>query len=363
MVMQRKVLYPLLGIFFIFIVHTVSNPDFDVIIRTPTFVFTSLLAIFYIPRVIPVESYYRSVSRICAVLVIIGLPAIITGSYDFIISIDAWHSPDFLLGTSVEIYPLTSFLDNPNNMGILASFGAVAGLAEYQRTKQSLPKILFVTNILGVYLTLSRAAFLALGAILALHISRQLFGFKGLLISSLSGSFVAVLFFLQVSGLIPGPEFITQMSLNGRVALWDASFEAVNKKPLFGWGPGDTGEVIAPYVNVGDHVGQGPHNSFVRMAVDIGYLGGLLYAGLWMYAVMVSLSPTDNSYEYCTYYLVVGFVIFQLFGGMTMFGLSSTSVLGALVLGYTLRQASEKSEVEALDYYRLAGYTRDENLF
>lgn len=77
----------------------------------------------------------------------------------------------------------------------------------------------------------------------------------------------------------------TAFNTSGRTKLWAVTYESALKSPLFGQGPGSTGELIEAHFPGTGH----PHNDYLRLFHDFGLLGvslwtlGLLYL-LWQAA-------------------------------------------------------------------------------
>ena len=145
------------------------------------------------------------------------------------------------------------------------------------------------------------------------------------------GALGVVTGFAMVFGVVPGPSAVRNIDLSGRRELWTAAYEAVADRPAIGWGPGNDIRVLAEYAE--GHL-NATHNSYLRMFLISGVLGGVTYLVLVINVVITGLRYTRSEAIF-TFLLLVAFLVLQLFAGMTIFGLSLLSVLGALFVGYT----------------------------
>lgn len=113
-------------------------------------------------------------------------------------------------------------------------------------------------------------------------------------------------------------------SLFARVSLWRAAVAASEQRPLFGYGPGTDADAIVPYLNGVDARLRGAttHNTFLRMLVEMGLPGLLIYLLLMGLAVWYALRLLWRGF-YAPSAVLAG----------TILGLLASQFQGTLLLG------------------------------
>lgn len=323
-------------IWLIYLVHLtgITGLSGDLVMRVPIFITITAVNVFYLPYIIKQEYFLSAVSRLSAIAVVVGLPSVILGSYGaFGIEVSAWHPFDPLITIGgVKLYALKSFFQNPNAFGILTLAGALAALYELDKKRTNFAIGVFLINSIGLLLSNSRSAILAgcLGIVLYLmYVSLNQFQFR---VSTVVFGLVGLVLFVLV--VLPSPLPI-DINLTGRLALWEGGIRATLQNPIIGLGPGDTGELIRPFVE-GTHAGAPPHNSYIRMFVTTGIVGGIVYLFLLGRAGLVHLVSVKTKKSAAIFVLLVAFIVSQIFESYSLFGLSSSSVLASLTLGYSM---------------------------
>jgi O-antigen ligase len=124
-------------------------------------------------------------------------------------------------------------------------------------------------------------------------------------------------------GILPGPDVLSEMSLNGRRELWIASVHAFQQEVFLGNG----------FLGTLEAVGN-PHNSYLRMFVSFGVIGGLLYTILVIGVTVGSARRTVSIETWTLTALLVAVLIVQLFNQLTFIGISMRSSMIAIVMGY-----------------------------
>ena len=124
---------------------------------------------------------------------------------------------------------------------------------------------------------------------------------------------------------------------NNRREWWRAAINAVENRPLFGYGLVDTPPILAEFgapTPSGNTFGT--HNSYLRMFLQTGIFGGVLYLALCGGVLVRSIGATSDGVAVSGVLLSLLGVFFtlQLFNGSTLFGLSLISLFGALSLGF-----------------------------
>ncbi|OYR83510.1 hypothetical protein DJ84_08005 [Halorubrum ezzemoulense] len=73
-------------------------------------------------------------------------------------------------------------------------------------------------------------------------------------------------------------------------------------------------------------------------------IGGLCYVYIFVYSITNHAKLMLNKESLIIHSLTIGFVVNELFSGNSIFGLSTTSVIGAILIGYLLSDILENSE-------------------
>ena len=326
------VLPMVLLIWVVFALTTALDPTEAGVLRLGAFTVITGITLFVIPAIIDRTTFHDVLAYTAGAFVLIGLPTVFVGSYGVAgLTISPWHTNFDLLGVALNT-PVSIF-DNPNYFSSFAAMGTVAASAGYARSRTPLAGGLIGLNALGVVLAGGRAALLALVATSVLYAVYRVGGRTAMANLIGIGAVAVVGGFAMVLHIIPGPDVIANVNLGDRRALWHAAYKAVLDRPAIGWGPGNDRVILSPFLENSTDV-LTPHNSYVRMFLISGFLGGGAYLVLTISTVITGLRNMQSEAVFSVLILVV-FLIIQLFEGMTMFGLSLPSVLGALFVGYT----------------------------
>lgn len=161
----------------------------------------------------------------------------------------------------------------------------VWGIARFGTYRRMAPLVLAL-GVFGMYLTLVRTAYVALGlAVIALVLSAPTAGkVVQRLAATILLAFVAVLAIstwnpeaFNVVDSITG--FSTDNRFTGRFPGYAEGINLVVTSPIFGWGSGSAGDTLEPYFgNGGNHVTS--HNIILKVLIEGGLIGAALWAGL-----------------------------------------------------------------------------------
>lgn len=312
-------------------------PSLYSVAKTVAFAVFSPVCLFLVPKILDSKNYFHILSRVAAVTVLIGLPTAVSGSYSLLgyqVTPHIWgfNLPvPFIPNNSIK--PITSVMDNPNVLGYLASVGFASSLFRVQKkSKIRLQLIVASINLLGAYLSGSRTALavsLVVGVIAAVYYT---LGPRIAWITAL-GTCTSVVYFLALNfELAPGPEAL-QADLRNRKYLWRATVQATEARPVLGFGAGRQSEFIKPFLSSGKEI-HPPHNSYLRMFLTTGLLGGLTYIVLTGHVFARSLNRSPQPVLTC---VVTAIILHQIFAGFSIFGLAFNSVIAAVSFGYVLR--------------------------
>lgn len=316
-------------IYVVYILHAITNPsDIELVSRVFIFIPASFILLFLIPSAISKRLMLRVISCIAGGVALLGIPSAFIGdSYPFV-SVQLTST-----AFGVEFYMIESLLSNPNPLGELLFMGVLSSLVWTKK-----PQIrwgLFSICIVGLFFTQSRAAFLGLAAGITVYVVGNMVNQKQFHRFILFSLALGTTGYLMLLRLIPGPAVIEQVHLAGRLDIWYAAIDAVKARPLFGHGPGDMPTIVGTFAS--GSVGAGVYNSFIRMFVTTGVIGGLCYLYLFLYSITAHAKVIASRESLLIHALLIGFVVNELFSGNSIFGLSTTSVVGALVIGFMLR--------------------------
>lgn len=341
----------------VFVLTTMLDPTTAGMLRLGAFTVITGINLFVVPAVINRAVFHDVLACTAGAFVLIGLPTVLLGSYEIAgLTITSWDTTQTLAG--VVLHTPVSIFDNPNYLSGFAAIGVVASGAMFVRSRRLLAVGAFGLNTLGVVLAGGRAALLALVAAGGLYIVYRLFGRTAMAGLVAFGAFGVVIGFAMVFAIIPGPDVIAQVNLGDRRATWSAAYEAVRSRPLLGWGPGNDAELLAGYLHNSVDVTT-THNSYIRMFLISGVLGGGAYLVLTINTLVIGIRNARSETVF-TILLLVAFLILQLFAGMTIFGLSLLSMLGALFVGYVQSSAPASKIVNVTEARRrIVGYARN----
>lgn len=320
------------GLIVILIGHLVFTPTRELILRGGAFsVFGTIILFILAPRV-DRRRFFTGIGVVAAAIILIGLPQLWIGAIRIgPILYTPWHGVS-MFGT----HALSSILENPNTLGIIAMFGTL-GLIPALASRPILFPLPLLTGI-GVVLSSSRSALLCL-CIGVLIIASIVYGGQCIgAIVAIGSVLVMLIFTFLALGLIPFPIDIP-VSLSGRGLRWQSTLEAAVARPIFGWGPVDLNGIIASYYPDGN---VAPHNSYLKVAVTTGFSGGILYVLLSLLAIYNVLKRNTSTIVAAVVVAwVIVTMILQLFEGGSLFGLSPVSILFAFAYGFGLDNFSE----------------------
>lgn len=317
----------------VFIFHLFTEPTFEMTQRVPIYIIIGILNIFIIPLFIRPKILFGTITIVSVGLILMGLPTIILGPISFgPLLIQTWHAPASLPLIGV-FNPIMSVLYNPNIVGFLGLVGMIYLFSHIQTHSSRYVNASIGILTLGILFSMSRAIQLLTVSVIFLYI-----------IARITPQYI---YLLSVGGIVAaiGGLVVTIIAaesvLNGREALWPAAVAAIIQQPIIGYGPNAGISVMAEYVTIESQVGRDPHNSYLR----IGLMGGLLSLVSYCLLFGIGWSTISRQLDYYStpkpeelyiFLLLVVIILIQLFAGMTIFGISGTSVISALILGYAL---------------------------
>ncbi|CCQ33130.1 O-antigen ligase family protein [Halorhabdus tiamatea] len=279
----------------------------------------TLLNFYLISSVINLSQFLYAVSRVGALLTVIGvLPLIGFPTQIGFIDISLWG---FFSDLNIPI--ITSVFVNPNQLGFFMFVGTVGALREQSISDSRFSTVILGTNALGLMLSHYRGGWTALLAALGLWYVYHLFGRKSLILITISGITTIAVGLSLLFGIIPGPQILTEISLNGRRELWIASIHALQNNLLAGQGLAGTAEIVG-----------NPHNSYLRMFASFGIIGGLIYTFLVVGVTIESTREAISIEALLLTTLLMGMLLIQIFNQLSFVGISMRSTIIAIFMGY-----------------------------
>ena len=293
--------------------------------------------LFVVPRYVSRETFMWVLALLSGVVVLVGLNAYLAGQYTwFGLEVLLWDRTFSipLLGTEVQY--LQSFFANPNTLGLLAFAGAFVSLATAHRTlvfesrplAGALASALFLVNAVGLYLSHSRASYLAAAVAGALYLSYVLVGRD-----YIRETFVAIVVLLALA--LTALFLFRFVNPSGRFVLWGAGIRAFLADPtLFGKGIVGTGELTAPYIE-GRYRGHSVHNSYIAVLLRAGIVGFAAYLVLTVGSIIDGVRKYDRV-DVAALALAFGFAVHHMFETYTLLQHAMTAVLATLAFGYLI---------------------------
>lgn len=333
---HRALLYPVVVLWVVFAAGLVLNPTMQALLRFGAFVGLSAITLFVMPAVVSRERAFTAIGVVGAVCVLLALPSIIWPKYTIagveVARVLDGQRSEFTL-SAIQQTP-TSIFDGISYFRILATFGTVCAAGVAARTRSSWMVAACALNLFGVFLGLGRASILALVIATALAVGYFLAGRTALAGMTAAGTLVTAGGLAITFGFLPGPTESLKSALGPRVGFWTATYEAFTARPILGWGLADTTAIVHKFYP-GETL-TGTHNSYLRLFVIGGTVGGLAYLALSASALVLAFRRVRQHAPLAltAFCLVVMVLVIQLFTGGTIFGTNLSSVLWALSLAY-----------------------------
>ena len=334
----RAVLYPTVALWVVFAVVLVLYPTERATLRAGAFIVFSAINLFVVPATFPREQFVDTLAIVAAAVAALAIPLAYPSLQAGQKGLGVWVLSHPLMGTDIATPVLTSIFWNPNYLSAVSAFGFVAVIG-FARTRRRwwIAVVLGATCLIGLIASSGRAATLALAGAVVLYLAYLAGGTNATIPVVCTGIIGGVFLFILALGGVLGIDLPTSF-FNNRQGLWEATINAIRDQPLLGYGLVDTPPILAEYgapTPSGNTFGS--HNSYLRMFLQTGLIGGVLYSLLCGGALVRSIGATRDGVAISGVLLSLLGVFFtlQLFNGSTLFGLSLISSFGALILGFS----------------------------
>lgn len=329
----RRITMFFVVIWLLFLTHVATAESLGSVLRAPAFTVFTALNVFYLPRYLPPRLFYWTLSRIGATVAILGLVPIIGGPTSLgALDLSLWGPTVNRFGFPIRT--VTSIFLNPNTLGLVCVFGLLSSIAEYRLFSGSFSGILAGINTIGLVYSNFRTGMVVVFATGVLYLSYHLYGQVGVAGATVAGSSITLVGLGMILGLLPGPEPIVHSTLNGRERLWEVGVKVWRERPIVGVGFVEGQSSLSSYYPGEDK--SGVHNSYLRMFMATGVLGGFSYLMMTGDLLVSSLRSTLTESDLFLYLFFAAVVIIQITDHLTLFGLSTGSMLFSLTFGLIL---------------------------
>lgn len=335
---SSAVLTPLRVLWAVFIIVFLLTPTPRAALRLGAFMVFSVITLIVIPGTFSRETFVDALALVAAGVAALAVPLSQGSLLDGQLGSGIWNVLHLVIGTDFAIPVLTSIFVNPNYLAMLSAFGIIAAVGFGRTTTRRPIAFLFIALCtFSLLVSRGRAASLGLVGGVVLYIAYYLRGTKAVVPLISLGVVGGVVVFSVVIGASSGLPFTASM-FSHRSEIWSAALRAIEARPLLGWGLIDTQRVIF------EHGGPlirgnmpGTHNSYLRMFLLTGIVGGIAYLALCSAIVYRAVIATrDKSVISGVLLSLLALALAaQLFGGSTLFGLSIGSIYASLIAGYS----------------------------
>jgi O-antigen ligase len=152
-------------------------------------------------------------------------------------------------------------------------------------------------------------------------------------IIAFSGVILASIVLAISIDIIPSPGLVQNLDFTGRIHLWKATFYGYLDRPVFGWGAGNHAEAMNPYISREDLSGYGPHNSYARIFLELGFTGGVSYIYIIYRTIMIRVRTISSDLDIVELMILFTVIGIHFFEGYTILGLSLISSVSAIIIG------------------------------
>lgn len=320
-------------IWIVYLFHWVITPP-SIVARASilAYIISSVVWILVVPSMISRRVFIDTIALLGPIFMVVGLPSVIDGSYSIgMFEITAFHNTiDFPI--EIGIYQMSSIFHNPNPFGVFMLGSTLCSINYFTHRRSTISVIPLFLSSIGLFMSNSRGAIAGAIAGLFIIFVYHYGGRTNLGMITAAGVISSILFMLSVTQIIP-TSISDTLSLTGRDQIWRGTMRAILNRPILGYGPGDLGSYTEPFTE-GPYAGRQPHNSYLRLFLTTGVIGGIAYLILIGKTIFDAVKVITEDSEIIIFGVFCGILVNQLFAGDSLFGLSSSSALGAMALGF-----------------------------
>lgn len=297
-------------------------------------------------------------------------------------------------GVAAQAERISGTLSNPVYFGFFTAMAVFLGLYLVATEKNKKEKIFWgaavFINIIAIFLSGTRGAFLGLGAGLGIVAAlsffslvpsaspwrkRILFGLLALTIGASGAIFFLVKYLPYQPGASPFTTRIVDTfnltaAFEGRYPGWEAAIRAWRDRPVFGWGPASFGYLYDKYFDAHfvDHINayyvfQDAHNKILNLMAESGIMGAgswiaiyvILFAALWRRRNPASLQDkgAEQGKNLIGTYVLFGFFANHFVQNLFVFDTASTYMLFFLAAAFVNNYYFAQGRFGTFDFGRL----------
>ncbi len=212
--------------------------------------------------------------------------------------------------------PIKSLVFGPNYFSALAFMGFALSYYLWRESTRFFHLGLLAANLLALFLSFSRAAYLALAVFLLVEITVKKPRLFLPLLALLLAFIIAFPGFLQL-----------KKGMTGREVIWPLAWELMMEAPVVGWGA----EVKTVFART-NIKWSSAHNSFLDFGIMYGLPGIVLYFFIFVAAFSFSFRKKDPLHRFLIP-LIPSIFVLSLFSTFVAGGFSIGSVLTGIFLG------------------------------
>lgn len=323
----------------IFFVHGLGVAEASVRSRHPLWAALVMgTCLVVLPQYLPEGLFLWALSRVAAVVVLLGVLAYALGEYRLLGTSIRFHDAFAIPLVDREVRAIRSLFVNRNAFAMVVLAGIVASTAEFHRAVRrddggiglAVPTGLLVVNAVGLAVSFGRALWVIAVPVLGIYLASALFGRPAVPAAVVGGAayllggILAVYVAVRTGLLASDP--------SDRFHLWAASLAAILDRPsLFGEG------VVSPAVHILEYrdtdAAASPHNSYLSVWIRTGVVGGLAYVGLVL-ASLVDGTLRYRDVDVAVLAVAALFAAHQVFEAYTMLWWTTGSVYASLAIGF-----------------------------
>ncbi|WP_161945985.1 O-antigen ligase family protein [Halalkaliarchaeum desulfuricum] len=315
---------------FSILLSTMFNLTASSFSRFGAFVVFTSMNLFILPKIIDFDHFLFASSRVTAGIVLLGFLPYLGGPTQIgVIDLSLWGAR---LYWYPNLSPLTSVFVGANWLGFLTLVGSLSAIGEWWKFKSSISKYLIFINFVGLLFTNYRTGWVAFAAAIGILAGYILLNRDAIVLLTAGGILTTVVALAMMFKIIPGPAFLTELSLNNRRGSWVAGADVFKQQYLLGYGFGNTADVVSTRVPPSSPANV--HNSYLRAFLALGVGGGIAYLGLFLSTLFKSALEAVSKTGVLLSMFLVSFFIIQMFNSLTFIGISLHSVIISIVMGY-----------------------------
>ncbi|WP_394351201.1 O-antigen ligase family protein [Halorubrum sp. JWXQ-INN 858] len=299
------------------------------------------MLLYLVPKAVSLNVFLHYIALLSALLGSLGLLPLLVGEFKIVVLPVELHTGHNIriLGTNVEVLRIQSVFGNPNGLARLVGPGSLVSAYLLLKTRKWRYLLFFSLSAICLYLTGSRSGSLIFFSGVLIYAS--LFIMNKLNIGSLSRVIVDCVFttisLVIAIALLGRIEllYLLPVDFTNRLLLWEATANLIRDNTIAGMGYNLGYDFMSPLLPE-RFEGYSPHNSYLRMFLHTGIVGGISYI-LFHYIILSRFSRTNMSNEdQFLLSLTITMIIIQLFETFSTIGLTHGSVISSICLGYCL---------------------------